>query len=302
MPILQRTTQLTDPFKREFSPTGLDTATCLRKYYYNKILGLTPKGIKLAAHFGSSLHLAIACFYAAKKTKNAVPEVEAIKGFEFEWSTEQLSSMDAKYNLEQGIRIVAEYCKNYAHDTISFHESLIETATHTPMPNGTTMICVIDRVIIEKDLIMVVDTKTTSMSLTDYWFNNFRNSFQLGAEYYAVQQVTGQVDTCQIDGVHVPYETQGPRAKQPPTNFARRTFLRTELQLTDWVNTWCRKTDTICKGLELKGDAERLKYFNCEPSQCNNFGGCPYLPVCMYGLEHPMIRESFNFEKDDLEI
>ena len=90
----------------------------------------------------------------------------------------------------------------------------------------------------------------------------------------------------QIDGIKVPYS---PKRE----GFARRTFMRTDVQLAEFENTFTRSINEISAGLVLP-EEDRYPYFHCSPTACSDFGGCPFIDVCMHGKDHPLVKERFN--------
>ena len=130
------------------------------------------------------------------------------------------------------------------------------------------------------------DTKTTTYPLTDYYFRNYENALPVSLYFYTVLEILGCCDSVQIDGISIPY----PPDKSVRVPFARRTFMRTEFQIEDAVNTYCRVTDYLLAG--VKKDlplGELLKHFYCNQSMCNDYGGCPFKPLCCYGFTHPSL-------------
>lgn len=283
----------TNIFKGEFSPTGVENAFCYRKMYYNKMLGLVSLRPPLALWFGSAIHSAVETFYKEKDAGVPFLEIKqhAVGAFTESWLEHGVEG-DAKRNLATGITIVNNYCEYYKNDTADIIQEFVEAMQWVEMPNGTNLLCKIDRVRRDGRLLTVVDTKTSSWPLTDYYFQGYDNNFQTSMYYYVVSQILGEDIQIQIDGIKVPPPEPG--SKTAP--FVRRTFQRTELQIADAVNTYCRMTDYIMEGVEkYKDDEEGLvRHMYCNQSKCNDYGGCEYLPVCKYGFKHPSIQVDFR--------
>jgi len=296
-----------DPRKRKFSPTSLEVyMRCKRKYYFAKVLRLTPKGVNVPAEFGSAIHVGVGTFYAVREmsadkalakfdpsftsnktlSRHELAKILAIKAFTTSW-LEEVKQGDEKHSILAGTILLDKYCECYKNDMSKFDANLIECAQWIEMPNNTMLGLILDRVRIEGKYVTIVDTKTSSRSLTDYFFRRFRNSFQMSAGYYAVQQIMKYCDSIQIDGIKVPYSEKD--------GFVRQIFDRSELQMADWLNTYLNCTNQIIENLE-KDEKGRLESFYQCPTACDDYSGCPYLSLCMYGLNHPAVKEGFIME------
>ena len=162
----------------KFSPTSLDTyLSCPRKYYYIYVALIEPIARKVDFAFGTAIHAAVAEWYKSKD------KIKAVKAFADSWVAQKVKGTQKK-NLEVGILVVGKYCEAYANDNSIFDPKLIECRTKIEMPNGTILSGIIDRVKREENYIAVVDTKTSSWPLTDYWFNGQENAFPIGAYEY----------------------------------------------------------------------------------------------------------------------
>jgi hypothetical protein len=166
----------------------------------------------------------------------------------------------------------------------------IETSQWLPMPNGTSLLCKIDRVQRDKNEINVHDTKTSAWPLTDYWFRQFENHLPTTLYDYAVKEVCGHCDRVIIDAIKVPYPKPG-STTQP---FARQSFWRTELQLQDAVNSYCKITDYVMNCINNVREELWPEVFYCNHGQCDKYSGCPYFSICKYGLDHPSIHTDFT--------
>ena len=294
-----------DPRKGEFTPTSLETfLQCPRKYYYAKSLQLQAIESSLAAQFGAAIHEGVACFWKCKGCKTAAEIIEkywpsysgkatnnrqelatllSVQAFVDAWST--VKEQDIKRSNASGILIMSKYCSTYERDTSCFLPENIEVFQPVEMPNGTMLYSRIDRVKTEGGFHTIVDTKTSSSSLTDYYFRQFENSFQMSCYFYIVQQLFGQCDCLQIDAIKVPYtEKEG---------FVRRSFPRGELQMAEFLSTYRRITEQIKEGFSL-GEEAQLMFFYQNPTSCGDYGGCKYLSLCKYGLKHPSLGIEFT--------
>ena len=245
----------TDPDKDEFSQSGISTyLECPRKFYYYKIEKVKSEQ-STAAVFGTAIHAGVEEFYTSRdvlKSINAFTEL----------------FIDApeskKHTLRGGIYIMEKYCAEYRDDPAVLIDN-IETEQWFPMPDGSMLLARMDRLIQENGLTLVVDTKSTSMSLTPYYFKKYENDLQGSLYFHIVKSILGECDGVLIDGIKVPYPV---RSGEP---FVRQMFLRTDEQIENAIETYTKAVGEIRKG-----------NFPCNPNSCANWGGCPYLLKCKH--------------------
>ena len=289
--------QRTDLSKGEFSPSGIETARCLRRFYFTKVLGMRGKVTPAALIFGTAIHAAVEMFYqltsGIKKMEleqRVDIKIKCVQEFVRVWVEGGIDG-DIKRNLETGIMIMNNYVDKYIHDSARFELEDIEADQWVAMPNGTMMLVKMDRVLREKHMIVLVDTKTTSSGITPYYFRNFENHMPTTLYNYTVRQLLGRCDYVMIDAIKVPPPPLG--SKSEP--FGRSTFMRTELQIDDAINSYSAITDYIMNVLSTP-QAEWATRFYCDTSHCNDYGGCEFLDVCKHGLEHPTVRINFDIK------
>jgi hypothetical protein len=287
----------TDIWQGEFSPTGVETAFCYRKIYLKKVLGLVEKKPAYALWFGAAIHKGVEAYYVNRPSLSWEQTSQlAVEAFVSSWIRNK-SNGDSKRNLAGGIAIMGAYCDYYKDDVANIVPEFVEASQWIQMPNGTHCLMKIDRVRDDSSLYTVVDTKTSSWPLTDFYFRGYENNFQTSCYYHCVEEMLGECQAIQIDGIKVPWP--GPDSKTVP--FSRRTFLREELQIADALNTYCRMTDYIMENLgKYEHDEEKLlEMFYCNQTKCNDYGGCEYKPICMYGFSHPAVAVDFEVKKPE---
>lgn len=280
----------TNVFKGEFSPTGVMSAACLRKFYYTKILGLKVKDTPSALAFGSAIHAGVEHFYAnrEKATSKEQLTIDCMKAFGDVWSKAGIMG-DSKRNLDTGIITMNNYVDYYYDDLSKFSLEDIETEQWVAMPNGTMLLIKMDRVMRQREVVTLVDTKTTSMAITPYFWKGFENQLQVTLYHYGLEQVLGQCDQIMIDAIKVP----PPPENSVTAGFGRNVFLRTDLQVSDAIDSYCNVTDIIMNAL-AKPEEEWASRFCCDTSHCNDYGGCSFMPICKFGLDHPSVRVDFE--------
>ncbi|MCP3686633.1 MAG: PD-(D/E)XK nuclease family protein [bacterium] len=317
MSITKREIKRSNPVEGRFSPTSLESyMSCPRLYYYEKVVQLRPHGKGVALAFGSSIHEAIGTFYSArtmareelestfahhladvkvdlhKMKRHEIAKLLMIAAFTKEWADHQILG-DEKRSLENGLLILENYCEAYRGDNAKYVPEFIECPVTIEMSNGTMLIMVIDRLRREGKFQTVVDSKTSSWPLTDYFFLKFDNSFQLTTYWKGVEYTTGSCDNAQVDAIKVPYPPTGKNA------FCRRTISRTDLQLGEWENTYLNITNHIMEGVLKDNEEKRLKYFHQQPTACAKYAGCKYLPIYIYGYRHPAVVNEFTRGDED---
>lgn len=288
----------TNLFAGEFSPSGVESARCFRRFYYQKMLGLQPKVTPVAMVFGICIHGAVELFYQLRSKIGGQPtqeqlveiKIAVVQEFMRIW-VEKDTAGDIKRNLETGVMIMSNYCNRYAHDSSSFDLADIESAQWVAMPNGTMMLVKMDRVLNQGNLIILVDTKTTSSGITPYYFRDFENHLPTSLYAYTVQQLLGQCDMVMIDAIKVP----PPSSKSTSEPFGRANFLRTPLQIEDAITTYCNTTDYIMSVLK-KPKEEWAQRMYCNQGECSKYSGCSFLPICKYGLDHPSVKVDFDIK------
>jgi len=303
--------------KYGFHGTALEEyLNCPRKFYYRHILGLRAKQEHAALGFGSAIHFATYVWYCLQKDesflRNIFTEVElkAMTYDELEGSREERRDCFAKHvfsqyfatipnssekcSLVNGLAGLQEYFNIYRDLDEIYEPRNLEIEQKVLMPNGTLICITLDRLFVTDNYIKVVDLKTTSASLSDFFWKRFENSFQLKGYYYGCQQIY-DVDNVQIDGFHYPMPV---RKTNYPT-FERRSFIYTDLQMEDYLITYDTITGRILEALK-KSAEERPKAFHTNETSCSNYGGCPYLPVCKHGFTHPTVKLDFKLEETGL--
>lgn len=291
--ILQQADEIerTDPKESTFSPSSIETARCMRRFYYEKVLKMKPKTTPVALVYGIAIHEAVEKFYQLRAGGNEdimQVKLEVVQQFTKTWTKFGING-DNKRDLRGGILTMSNYVDLYFADVEDFDIEDIETKQWLPMPNGTTMLVKLDRIFNKKNLREVHDTKTTSMPITEYWFRQFENHLPTTLYFYTIRELLGSCDTIVIDAIKVP----PPPASSVTAPFGRATFLRTDLQVHDAINTYVSRSDYIMASLN-KPESQWADRFYCNQGECDKYGGCPFLSVCKHGLDHPSVQVDFD--------
>lgn len=259
-----------------FSPSALELyLTCPRLFYYNYVERLRPKKSAVAMSFGSAMHLALAEW----RISHSLLEASAKLGI----ALADLPKLDPKRNVGTALTSLKLYHETFRHEPLD-KWTYREIPFRIQMPNGTTLIGIVDAVSRREEMVELLDTKTTTSALSDFYFLNFQNSFALLSYDYACQQIYGRSDNVTVEGIHIPAEKQD--------HIQRKSIFFSDYQRKEYLNTYMRITSEIIQRMTLGKEAFYLNH-----SGCSRYGGCSMLPICTHGENHPaivseMIRES----------
>ena len=212
-------------------------------------------------------------------------KTNAVNAFANFWTAGGTDLRDENRNLAGGILLMDKYCDHYQQAFSWYDPKYVEVEQKYPMPNGTFLVFVIDRIQINAGVVILTDTKTTSKAISDWFWNAFENSFQLSAYHYICESVFGRCDGICVDAIRVPYAG--------PNSFARQVWTLTAQQKEDFRLTY----DNITARIIDAGKDPRK--FPCHPTGCTAYGGCPFLPLCKYGLNYPGMNDEFVKERDE---
>lgn len=272
----------------EFTPTRLELyQACPRKYYLKEVLHLVPKAHNIALGFGSTFHAARAAYYQALLDKQPydLAVVIAAQTFTKQWESLNLVG-DSKRSLPIGLILLNEYCKQ--NQNPSYPPTHLEVEQRISFPNGSTLIGHLDDVHVGK-LVILRDCKTTSLALTDWYFRQYLNSFQITAYYRILCEIFGRCDEVVIDAIQTPPPKERANACQ------KRSYFRTDLQVADWENTYFHITDELMEFLSTpEPDVRNFPQFQVS---CVDYGQCPYLNICLNGLDDPSVQMDFVKEE-----
>jgi hypothetical protein len=273
-----------NPREGIFSPTSIEDFRCPRLYFYRKGINLVPKDTNVHLVFGGAWHSALAVYFKEKTHSREEAEKKAIQEFVTQWALANIQGTEKK-NREVGILALREYFKFYQNDTAVYDH--IEVPASIQMPNGTLLTGVLDRVWKLGNCVMVDDSKTSGWPLTDFFMKAWKNSFQMSAYWYMAETLLGDVTNIRIDATKIPF------TGKPQDCFKRQQFDRTDTQMKEWLNTYCRVTDYIMEHID---DPEAMYQ---QQTQCDSYGGCAYIDVCIHGIKHPNVKLMFETRKEN---
>ena len=280
----------TNPWNGEVSPSGADTGTCPRKFFLSKVLGISEDIPAIYLQFGSAVHKAVEIFYKNRELVER-PELKLLvmKGFAKYLQDSNCTAFDNIRNPSTGMRVLDMYMEHYYNDKAIFVPEMVECNQWLELPNGGHVLMKIDRVRNNNGYYTVIDTKTSSRPLTDYYFKQYDNALATSLYFWCVASVLGQCDNVQIDGIKLP-----PKDDVNET-LVRRTYTRTEKQITDALDTVCYFTDNLMEALAVPRTVKELfPSFPCNQHNCLDYGGCRYASLCKHGWAAPSLRCDFK--------
>lgn len=258
----------TDIPNRIFSASSITCyMSCPRKFKYRYLTKMIHEDENVNLVFGKCIHTGIAAFYTGSTMEEGIESAMA------EWALAGITGSKTKNDIVL-INTLSNYYKTYKRDIDSGDVLKVEVSFQVPVyeyeGQPVYLIGYLDQ--IRKDH-SLYDTKSTSRPLTDYWFNTYVNSFQLLGYYYATVMTFGNCPRIMVDGIKVPAVKED--------CFSRRSLPVSQNQVDEWVNTFIRVTAEII---------EQENHW-CNQTSCGDYSGCEYLPLCIYGENHPVARE-----------
>jgi uncharacterized protein YoaH (UPF0181 family) len=209
---------------------------------------------------------------------DGTPAVELSFRFELDWGPEAGHQVTHESTGEPWVPQLEPGSVNYI--------NLDGTGVKTTIYDQPYLLCGhLDRVVSFNDQLLVMDRKTTTTTLSGYYFNQYEPNNQMTLYTLAGKIIMGApIRGVIIDGAQILLEK--------PNAFARGFTYRTEDQLEEWL------VDLRV----LLENAERYAendYWPMNDSSCDKFGGCRYRDICS---KSPSVRERFlaaDFEKLD---
>lgn len=284
--------------------TKLANYTCEMRGHYAMERHLQPKEPSDALAFGIAFHKAVEV-WTKQSTKTAqelfdlgITKIDAIDAskvaFLEAWNRELSQEVRDNLELLGDRRSYANFCRLFEAFTRKFPIEMYDkiVATETPFtlylgrtPNGCDISWsgILDRAVVWQGGLYYVDIKTSSYSLDDRFFAQFRLSGQMtGYAWAGTELGMGNFDGVMIQAVEV---------KAPPKTARGRTveeLIGVDIIpiLPEHIEEW--KQDTLRK-IDLIHEARELKHWTRNRGEiCNSFTGCAFKRVC---TAHPDLRE-----------
>lgn len=285
--------------------------TCPRLYYYTIICGYQGKGESIHLRFGQEYHQALQEYDVSRS--NGVNHEDAIHDtvaalMHRIWDWEPIGKdKDVKYkNKDTLVSLVVDYLDQFADDPaqtyirtdgrpaveLSFRfeldwgpssnefrdKSKVEQAESLSYEQPWTQPYILcghlDRVVNFNDSILVMDRKTTTTTLGDYYFdqyepNNQMSLYTLAGKIVLDAPIRGVI----IDAAQVLLEQ--------PNRFVRGFTYRTPDQIQEWLAD-------LRILLQAYEHYSQINYYPMNDTACDKFGGCKFRGICS---KDPAVRE-----------
>lgn len=151
----------------------------------------------------------------------------------------------------------------------------VEHTFKLPVDNGIIFSGHIDRLVTYSEQVMVMDQKTTSSTLSAYYFDQYSPDMQMSMYSFAARAVFQlPVKGVIIDAAQIAVGF---------TRFERGMVFRTDQVLNEWYDMTMR----LIEDTQVK---TRNHQFDMRTQSCGNYGGCPFRSVC---ARSPEVRPQF---------
>lgn len=275
---------------------------CPRLYYYQYIAGWTTEGENIHLRFGQEYHAALESFdrllASGSSRDDAIREV--VRGIR-ERTTDWVVDTDIKpgkyKNPESLLQLVIDYIDHFANDAaqtliLADGKPAVELSFRFELDWGPKvgfnegfqcsrqpyLLCGhLDRVVTFADDLFVMDRKTTTTTLSNYYFEQYSPNNQMTLYTLASQIILGaKIKGVIIDGAQI-------LLTPPYSRFVRGTTFRTNDQLEEWM----ADLRVTLQAAEAYAIAE---YWPMNDTACDKFGGCRFREICS---KSPQVRERF---------
>lgn len=277
---------------------------CARKYYYTMIRGFRLRGESVHLTFGIHYHSALE-FYDKIRASDGLTHNEAVRAtlrkvFEDTWDRENDRPWESDHPLKSRanlIRSVVWYLDNFEHDPaktviLANGKPAVELSFKLPMDDELILCGHLDRLVEFSDGYYVMDRKTTTTTISNYYFDQYEPDNQMSLYALASKIIYNTpVRGVMIDAVQVAVGF---------SRFERGITYRTPSQLDEWYRQtkwWTGLARQMAlEYSNLEGGPEPERAWPMNDKSCHKFGGCPFRSICS---KDPGVRENFlesNYE------
>lgn len=265
---------------------------CPRKYYLQVIRGYTTKRAALALDFGIALHEGLELFYRnkAKGMDQAENEAAVIKALLRHPLRQNIDKYeDQTRNSRTLVFAVWDYMQHYKSEpcqTMIFSDGTVGVELHFQMETDIitgagekiSLAGHIDR-LTKQDLgIFIQDHKSTSMPLTQRYFDQYKPDTQMTLYTIAGQVVFATpIRGVMIDAIDL-----------KKGEFSRQISLRSQ----EFCEEWLAELESWIKVAEFYATRG---IFPANDKSCHKYSGCPFKNYCTapYALREQILQEDF---------
>ena len=274
--------------------------SCPRLYYYHQIRGFTSRGMSPHLVFGIHYHSALEHYDRERATGASHDDAEIavlhkLLTDTFGWESDH--NLKNRLNL---IRSVIWYLEEFREDKaetiiLANGKPAVELSFKLPLDDGNIICGHLDRVVNFLDGQYVMDRKTSTSTLSNYYFDRYEPDNQMSLYTFAAQIIyKAPVKGVIIDAAQVAVGF---------TAFSRGMTYRTPGQLEEWLDAtkqYIASAQDMAEEYdhlrETKGEAVALRAFPMNDKSCQMYGSCVFRGICS---KDPGVRENFlesNFE------
>jgi hypothetical protein len=266
---------------------------CPRLYEYIMIEGWQPRGENIHIRFGIELHKTLQDYEVYREEGHDHHRALCIVVWSlltriWEWEPEPTSKSETLKSKRNLVRAVIWYLDKFSRETdpaktyiLQSGKPAVEVSFRFELDWGPTedqpyLLCGhLDKVVNFNGDLFVMDHKTTTTTISDFYFDQFDPDNQMSLYSLAAQVViSSPVKGVIIDAIQV---AEG--FIRPVRSFTFRNDQRTE----EWLNDlayWLRQAEEFA----LQG------YWPQNDTACDKYGGCKFRDVCR---KAPHVREQF---------
>ncbi|HLP67274.1 MAG TPA: PD-(D/E)XK nuclease family protein [Rhizobium sp.] len=263
---------------------------CPRKYYYRMIANIAPKDSSVHLIFGGIYASALEHYYkhrAEGETHDEALHRVVAEALIKSWdkSTGQpVVFDDAKKTRSTLIRSIVWYLEEFGDEseaaittvTLESGKPAVELSFALEFGDELLYCGHIDRVVDYMGGRFWLDNKTTGQSLTSYFWQKFQMSSQFMGYTWAGQTILrSPIRGGIIDGASI---------QVGATQFERQPITFTADRIEEWH-------DNALSVISLMRSYTALQKFPMNLASCENYGGCPYKPLC---ASSPRVRDYYQ--------
>jgi len=274
--------------------TSLSTfKTCPRKYYYTIIRGFRSRGESPHLTFGIHYHSCLEHYDKQRATgadhqtalRSALLKALTDTWTEGPWESEH--PLKTRANL---IRSIVWYLDEFQHDPartviLADGSPAVELSFRFNVDDSLVLCGHLDRLVEWNDGIYVMDRKTSTTTLSSYYFDQYEPDNQMSLYTLAGRLVyNSPVRGVIIDAAQIAVGF---------TRFDRGLTYRSESQLNEWLTdarSWIAIAGDMANDLSDYEGRYPESMFPMNDKSCHQFGGCTFRKICS---KSPEVREAF---------
>lgn len=275
--------------------------TCPRLYQYTMLDGWASRDESIHLRFGQEYHSALEEYDRLRADQESHEDsihatVHSLLQRTWDWSVDQSTKAGRYKNRDTLVGLVVDYLDHFADDPATTYiksdgDPAVELSFRFELDWGPAwspgqpylLAGHLDRVVEFNGQLLVMDRKTTTTTLSAYYFSQYEphnqmTLYTLAGRHILAAPIRGVI----IDAAQILLEK--------PNAFARGFTYRTDDQLGEWIED----LQTLLTINEAYAEAD---HWPMNDTACDRFGGCKFREICS---KSPSVRERFlanDFDK-----